>query len=45
MFQRLASELVSPIIQIHSSNEVDKAACDFASSIASAIFRPEIINT
>jgi hypothetical protein len=36
MFQSLASELISPNIQIHSSNEADKAACDFAASIASA---------
>jgi hypothetical protein len=36
MFQILASELISPNIQIHSSNEADKAAQDFAASIASA---------
>jgi hypothetical protein len=34
--QSLASELVSPNIQIYSSNEGDKAARDFAASIASA---------
>jgi hypothetical protein len=36
LFQSLASELVSPNIQIHSSNEANKAACDSAASIASA---------
>jgi hypothetical protein len=33
-FQSLASELISPNILIHSSNEADKAACDFAAFIA-----------
>jgi hypothetical protein len=36
LFQSLASGLVSPNIQIHSSNEADKAACDSAASVASA---------
>jgi hypothetical protein len=36
LFQCLASELVSQNIQIHSSNEADKAAHDFAASTASA---------
>jgi hypothetical protein len=36
MFQSLASELISTNIQIRSSNEADKAACDFTVSIASA---------
>jgi hypothetical protein len=30
LFQSLASELVSPNIQIHSCNESNKAACHFA---------------
>jgi hypothetical protein len=34
LFQNLASELMSPNIWIHSSNEADKAARDFAASIA-----------
>jgi hypothetical protein len=34
LFQSLASELTSPNIQIDSSNEADKAACNFAASIA-----------
>jgi hypothetical protein len=33
-FKSLISQLVSPNKQIHSSNEADKAACDFAASIA-----------
>jgi hypothetical protein len=33
LFQILASEVISPNIQIHSSNEADKAARDFAASI------------
>jgi hypothetical protein len=32
----LASELISQNIQIHSSNETDEAAYDFAASVASA---------
>jgi hypothetical protein len=32
-FQSLTSDLISPSIQIHSSEEDDKAACDFAVSI------------
>jgi hypothetical protein len=36
LLQSFASELISPNIQIHSSNEADKAARDFAASIASA---------
>jgi hypothetical protein len=35
-FQSLASELKSPSIRIHSYEEVDKAAHDFAVSIALA---------
>jgi hypothetical protein len=35
-FQCLASELISPKIQINSDEEADKAACDFTASIASA---------
>jgi hypothetical protein len=35
-FQRLASELISPRIQINSEEEADKAARDFTASIASA---------
>jgi hypothetical protein len=36
LFQSLTSELMSQKIQIHSSNEADKAACDFAVSITLA---------
>jgi hypothetical protein len=36
LFQSLASELISPNIQIHSSDEADKAAHGFAVSIAAA---------
>jgi hypothetical protein len=36
LFQILASELISPNNQIHSSDEADKAAFEFAASIASA---------
>jgi hypothetical protein len=36
LFQSVASQLVSLNIQIHSSNEADKAARDFAASVASA---------
>jgi hypothetical protein len=36
LFQSLAPELISQNIKIHSSNEADKAACDFAALIASA---------
>jgi hypothetical protein len=35
-FRSLASELTSPDIQIHFSNEADKAARDFEAYIASA---------
>jgi hypothetical protein len=35
-FQSLASELISPRIQINSEKEADKAARDFTVSIASA---------
>jgi hypothetical protein len=35
-FQTLASELISPRIQINAEEEVDKAACDFIACIASA---------
>jgi hypothetical protein len=35
LFQSLASELLSPVIQIYPSNKVGKAACDFAASITS----------
>jgi hypothetical protein len=35
-FQNLASELISPRFQINLGEEADKAACDFAVSIASA---------
>jgi hypothetical protein len=35
-FQRLASELILPKIQINSEEEADKAARDFTASIASA---------
>jgi hypothetical protein len=34
LFQILASELMSPNIWIHSSNEADKAVRDFAASVA-----------
>jgi hypothetical protein len=36
LFRSLASEFISPNIQIHSSNEVDKAALEFAAYAASA---------
>jgi hypothetical protein len=36
MFQSLTSELISPNIQSHSSNETDKATCDFKVSMALA---------
>jgi hypothetical protein len=36
LFHSLTSELISPNIQIHFSNEADKAACNFAPSVASA---------
>jgi hypothetical protein len=36
LFQSLFSQLISPNIQIHSSNEVDKTAYGFAVSRASA---------
>jgi hypothetical protein len=36
LFQSLASELISPNIQIHSSIEPDNAARDLVASIASA---------
>jgi hypothetical protein len=36
LFQNLASELRTPNIQIHSSNVAEKAARDFAVSVASA---------
>jgi hypothetical protein len=36
LFQRLASEFISPSIKILSHNEADKAACDFAASTALA---------
>jgi hypothetical protein len=39
LFQSLASELISSNILIYSSNETDKAARDFAASIASS-YRP-----
>jgi hypothetical protein len=35
-FQRLASELISPKIQINLEEEADKVARDFTASIASA---------
>jgi hypothetical protein len=35
-FQSSASELIPPSIKIHTSNEADKAARNFAASIASA---------
>jgi hypothetical protein len=35
-FQSLASELISPRIQINLGEEADKAACDFIASVASA---------
>jgi hypothetical protein len=38
-FQSLASELISPSIQIHSSEEAHKAAHNFAAPIA-LIYRP-----
>jgi hypothetical protein len=38
-FQRLASELISPRIQINSGAETDKEAIDFAAPIVSA-YRP-----
>jgi hypothetical protein len=52
LFQSLASEPISPNIEIHSSNEADKATRNFAASIASAYristknynFRPEVRN-
>jgi hypothetical protein len=34
-FQSLASELISPRIQINSEEEADKAACNFTASIGS----------
>jgi hypothetical protein len=34
LFQSLTSELLSPNIQIQSSNKADRAARDFAASIA-----------
>jgi hypothetical protein len=36
LFKSLASERISPNIQIHSSNEADKASRDFSASITSA---------
>jgi hypothetical protein len=36
LFQSFALELISPDIKIHSSNEADEAARDFAASVASA---------
>jgi hypothetical protein len=36
VFQSLASEFISPNIKNHYSNEADKAARDFISSIASS---------
>jgi hypothetical protein len=36
LFKNLASELMSPNIQIHSSNEADKASRDVAASVTSA---------
>jgi hypothetical protein len=36
LFQNLDSEQVYPNIEIHSSNETDKAARDFVASIVSA---------
>jgi hypothetical protein len=39
-FQRLASELISPQIEIKSEVEADKAAHDFTASIASAYRLP-----
>jgi hypothetical protein len=36
LFQSLASELIFPNVQIHTSNESDKAAHDFLASIALA---------
>jgi hypothetical protein len=35
-FQSLASELISPRIQINLGEETDKEACNFTASIASA---------
>jgi hypothetical protein len=35
-FKSLASELISPRIEINSGKEADKAACNFTASIASA---------
>jgi hypothetical protein len=35
-FQIISSDLISPRIKINSEQEVDKAACDFTLSIASA---------
>jgi hypothetical protein len=35
-FQSRASELKFPNIQMYSPTEVDKAACDFAASVAAA---------
>jgi hypothetical protein len=40
LFQSLASELLPPNIQIHSSNEADKAARDFAASITLVYILP-----
>jgi hypothetical protein len=34
LLQGLASELISPNIQIYSSNEADNEACDFAAPVA-----------
>jgi hypothetical protein len=34
LFQSLASELISSNKQIYSSNDTDKAACDFTASLA-----------
>jgi hypothetical protein len=36
LFQSLVSELISPRIQINTADEAEKAACNFAASIASA---------
>jgi hypothetical protein len=35
-FQSLASDLISPTIQIHTFEDAEEAACKFAASIASA---------
>jgi hypothetical protein len=40
LFQSIASELISPNIQFHFSNEADKSARDSAASIASAYRLP-----